>query len=574
VNCETFQDELVAHLRGELPPARAEAMEAHLEACPACRAERESVRDLFRVFRKETTVDPSPAFRETVLRSVRRETAVRPSSSRVARPRNLALAYVKERVRQAPILMTAIAVHAAALVLLAGVYLPVRLTQTKPILVEPGLPELPPMGQKQIDEITETAIPKDFGELHNPLGKLGPEPSDPPFPWPSDDEVDADPKSGGRVPPKPTVDPKDFGEKLIAGPARAEVLAWFGARLDETKKADARKALAMESTGPLIERGLRWLAKNQGEDGGFDPVPFGGQAHFKTAVSGLALLAFLGDGNSPTRGPHAKAVERAVAFLLDGQDSKSGRFGPDKGNYMYNHGIALLALCEAAGMAAADRSSRGQSLAAILPPARKGVAFLLAIQSEGGGWGYTSRDRQSDTSVTAWPVAALSTALRLNVVTPGKAGEVKKALERAARWFRSVTLGSGAVGYRKAGEYKTGPHSLTAISLYCRGLFHEAVAPPGEEILEKQRALVASRAPSAGESPDFYFWYYAAFGLVHTGDDGPPPFLATMADVLGGLQEADGGFPRRSQYGSRGGRIYTTAMALLALEVPYRYPVR
>ncbi|MHC4778276.1 MAG: anti-sigma factor family protein, partial [Planctomycetota bacterium] len=536
-DCESVREEIVAHLRGELDSEKSANVEAHANGCPACRAEIERISEFFVSIREATSMEPTPGFREGVLQVIRAERVHAPSSRRVARPSRLMTAFLRERIRNAPILMAAIAVHAAALLILAGIYLPVRIIHPGDAQIEPGLSGKV-LEPEQLVEAAETALPEEFGGLRDPFER---DPALPSFPWPPEKDLEVEKDPGPRPRPGHYPDPRDFGEKLVNGPTRAEVLAWFGTRFDAEKKAHAVRAMGAEGTGPMIARGLEWLARIQGENGGFDPVPFGGKSHFETGITGLALLAFLGDGNSLTRGQYRSNVERGIAYLMEIQDPETGRFGPSSGNYMYNHGIALQAVCEAAGMTAADRASRGRRLSVLLQAARRGVAYLLATQDDRGGWGYTTRDSESDTSVTAWPVANFKTALELGIVTAARTPEVEKALRRAAGWFRSVTLHSGAVGYRKKGSYKTGPHSLTAVSLYCSGLFDQDVLPPGDEILGRQMKLVTSKKATSGQTPDYYFWYYATFGLVHSGADSCRDFFSEVVGVLDGLQEKDGG---------------------------------
>jgi len=467
--------------------------------------------------------------------------------------------------------MAALLAHAAAILVLGAVYLPAQLSRHRPISVDPGF-RLEESTEKKIEDMTENSIPREFAELPNALKRpRGPEM---PFPWKEEGLIDG---TAGKQPvytPGPRIDPWDFNAPLSPKPSRADVLGWFGARLDETRKAETRKKLGVETAGAVLARGLAWLASVQSADGAFEPEPFGGAPHFETGITGLALLAFLGDGNTLTRGRFAGNVERAVAHLLDVQDHESGRFGPETGNYMYNHGIALLAMAEAYGLALTEPPSKRPDLGTLVAAVRKGVRYLLDTQSGSGGWGYSARDGNSDSSVTAWPVAALSTALRLKITPPDRSGEVKKALYRAARWFRHVTHCSGAVGYRKPGEYKTGPHSLTAVSLYCRGLFLEGVTPSGKGMLRKQIELVSRATPSKAEKADYYFWYYASFGLRHAGSSEFRGFYRDLTRVLNDRQKPEGDFTRHSEYGDYGGSMYTTSMALLALEAPYRYPVR
>ena len=130
---------------------------------------------------------------------------------------------------------------------------------------------------------------------------------------------------------------------------------------------------------------------------------------------------------------------------------------------------------------------------------------------------------------------------------------------------------SGAVGYREPGKYKTGPHSLTAVSLYCRGLFVGNVTPDWPGLYEKQLKMVGARLPSTSGKPDYYFWYYAANGLHHAAAPQARGFLEALTAACIALQQQDGSFRDVSEYGAYGGKVYTTAMALLALETPYRY---
>jgi hypothetical protein len=78
---------------------------------------------------------------------------------------------------------------------------------------------------------------------------------------------------------------------------------------------------------------------------------------------------------------------------------------------------------------------------------------------------------------------------------------------------------------------------------------------------------------------DAYLWYYASQALVHTG--GPEwrrwyaSLVATLepeqrtAGELSGSWDATGTIPDR--WGVYGGRVYVTALHLLALEVPWRH---
>ena len=61
----------------------------------------------------------------------------------------------------------------------------------------------------------------------------------------------------------------------------------------------------------------------------------------------VALLAFLGNGHTMTRGVHKEVVRRGIKWLASEQDRESGLFGEEIGHaFLYDHAIATLAMCE------------------------------------------------------------------------------------------------------------------------------------------------------------------------------------------------------------------------------------
>src|SRR5215213_6160111 len=64
---------------------------------------------------------------------------------------------------------------------------------------------------------------------------------------------------------------------------------------------------------PAIDKGLKFLATRQQEDGSFAASGYGRNA----AVVALAGMAWLAGGSTPGRGPYGDEVKRVSEYLLD-----------------------------------------------------------------------------------------------------------------------------------------------------------------------------------------------------------------------------------------------------------------
>ena len=85
------------------------------------------------------------------------------------------------------------------------------------------------------------------------------------------------------------------------------------------------------------------------------------------------------------------------------------------------------------------------------------------------------------------------------------------------------------------------------------------------------------KPPDAMEPPNFYAWYYGSLALMQLQDDAWRRWNKAVRDRLAATQHRGGALdgswdPSQSAWGGeRGGRIYTTALGTLTLEVYYRY---
>jgi hypothetical protein len=311
-----------------------------------------------------------------------------------------------------------------------------------------------------------------------------------------------------------------------------------------------------------VERGLHWLAAHQRADGGwhFDHT-FGqgcelcshpGNNGSKSAATGLALLAFLGAGNTHLKGPHAEVVRKGLTFLQ--QRIIDTQFGGDlqDGTSMYSQAIATLALCEAYAMSG-DRS--------LDRPARKTIEFIINAQDKrGGGWRYNP-GQVGDTSVTGWMLPALKSAQLSYIPVPNE------TWQGAWRFLDHVQEDSGSVyGYQGPNRKDA---TMTAVGLLCR--MYQGW-PRRSASIGRGVRLLSRRGPS---ETDLYYNYYAAQVLRHYGGEEWIDWNEKLREYLIRTQQREGHefgswyFPDR--HGDHGGRHYNTAMAVLTLEVYYRY---
>ena len=179
---------------------------------------------------------------------------------------------------------------------------------------------------------------------------------------------------------------------------------------------EAQPENRIKATQKSVEWALRWLARHQDPEGYWDcdgysaqcekgksPCPGKGQALNDVGVTGLAILAFLGSGNTPLVGPYKKNVRDGVKYLCDVQNSDDGCLTDKWGErYMYNHGIATLALTETYGLT---------NWAPIKKFAKRALEFIRTSKNPGKAWRYNLGEidpiDQNDISVTGWMIMCL-----------------------------------------------------------------------------------------------------------------------------------------------------------------------
>ncbi len=308
-----------------------------------------------------------------------------------------------------------------------------------------------------------------------------------------------------------------------------------------------------------VDAALHWLATHQEEEGGWDAQKYEGASSANVAVTGLALLAFMGGGHTIRKGDYRRNVLRGLESLIRRQN-KDGAVSLN----MYCHCIATVALCEAYGRARDERVGAA---------ARKAIAYIVKGVNPDGGWRYTANSGTSDMSVVGWGIQALKTA---------KLAQIKfdhTVYSQALSYVDSVTdrggarESTGAVGYTYTPQRRYGGSPpLTAAGMMVRQFSGMGVR---SHLLAKGAALTR-KLPPDWKRKDFYTWYYATYAMHNMGGEHRVWWNRRIRDVLLEHQSKEGDDagswdPKGARYGSSGGRVYTTAFGALCLEVYYRY---
>jgi hypothetical protein len=291
-------------------------------------------------------------------------------------------------------------------------------------------------------------------------------------------------------------------------------------------------------------------------------------------VTGLALLAFLGAGETSRHGHYRKTVHAGLTYLRKIQDAE-GCFGPRMAkNFTYNHAIGALAMAEAYALTGSPMLKRS---------AQDGIDFVHRCQNPYLAWRYGVRPGDNDTSVTGWMVMALKSA-RIAGLRVDQA-----AFDGAKAWIEKATEPEyGMVGYTARGTGPARPtdlmdrfpadrsRSLTAVGILTRIFCGEN--PEKSEPIRSGTAMVMQVLPVWDESSgaiDMYYWYYGTLAMFQVGGDAFEAWNKSMKSAIIDHQRKDGcekgSWDPIGPWGRDGGRVYSTALMTMCMEVYYRY---
>jgi hypothetical protein len=426
--------------------------------------------------------------------------------------------------------------------------------------VEESLPIEPPAEEvgKQLEQPIEEP-PEEMVEEPEPEPEPVPKPSPEPMPAPETEMAEAELSET----PDGTV---ATGPNVAEGATSSAV----DHRSEAGRKLMVEKFGGSAASESAVGFALDWLAARQRANGTWDFIDVGpcrnpGTVNNPIGGTAYALLPFLAAGQTHKDGQYRKSVLAGLEFLTSigvtapaGYDLRGvlNKSDDDKDpNYAYYvHGAATLALCEAYGMTK-DRKLK--------PYAEGAVKFLVNSQDpRGGGWRYNPQQPGS-TSATTIQVMALKAAEKAGIKVPDV------TWKGVTYYLDSVAVdGEGRYGYEI--EKKSYGISVTSMALLSRMYLGKTRE---DSDLRAGVALIDKRGPY----DNLYYNYFATQVMKNWGGAEWDRWNGRLRDDLIAWQGVEGHdkgswAPRdRDDYSKAGGRLLTTCLATLTLEVYYRY---
>lgn len=356
---------------------------------------------------------------------------------------------------------------------------------------------------------------------------------------------------------------------LMSEAMSSQMTQALSSRSSNMKKEMLERYGGSAASEQAVARALAWIAAHQLPNGawsfGHDRVcrgqcaEAGNFVNSYNAATAVALLPFLGAGQTHLDGQYKDTVKKGLAFLIKRMEITGGT--PPRGSWheangnMYSHGLAAICVCEAYAMTKDPDLEK---------PAQLALNYIAWAQDpSGGGWRY-SPQQPGDTSVVGWQLMALKSGLM------GGLTIYPETVRKAEFFLDSVQTNDGAYyGYDGPSPNPAGSASTTSIGLLCRMYLGW---PKDRKGIQEGVKFISGVGPS---KTNMYYNYYATQVLRQYGGAEWERWNEAMRNQLVETQEksghAAGSWFAGDEWGQQGGRLYVTAMSTMILEVYYRY---
>lgn len=362
-------------------------------------------------------------------------------------------------------------------------------------------------------------------------------------------------------------------DRSVLSSSSSSISTALNSRSTMTKSQMLQKFGGSAESEKSVALALKWIAAHQLKKGAKagawsfnhtlatpkeESTGQGDFADSTNAATALALLPFLGAGQTHLEGQYKATVKAGLASLISNMKVTTqsgvpmGSWHEARGN-MYSHALATITVCEAYAMTQDPD---------LLQPAQLALNYIVWFQDQsGGGWRYQPQ-QAGDTSVVGWCLMALKSGRMGNLSVPNG------TFVRANSFLDFVSTDNGAF-YGYTGPRPDRNPAQTSIGLLCRMYLGWPKDHPG---LKDGVAYMSSVGP---KMDDLYYTYYATQVMRHYGGDVWERWNGVTRDAVIKNQLKQGidagSWDPKGSHTRQGGRLYQTAMATMILEVYYRH---
>ncbi len=340
------------------------------------------------------------------------------------------------------------------------------------------------------------------------------------------------------------------------------------APLGGSSSASARDGLVPRTEGPKvvspaversIDRGIRYLLGVRDGSGVWRNRSRPRRGRYPCANTALVGLVLLANGSTPTRGPHAKVLSEITEYLVSSSQSNGLITDSDtrEERTMYSHAFGMTFLSTVYGQE--GRPDRRRRIERTL---ERGVRLLERSQTPEGGWGYVPNHYEDEGTLVVTELTGLRACRDVGLHVQ------RGMIDRGVQYIRDSTRSDGRVMYRvRSNRFRAGVTCAAVVALWHAGQYDSLEMRAIRSFVENNIAPDTGHIWS-NENHGEYIEYYLAQAIWLRGGPRWERHYRDISRYLTAVQNSDGSFygDDTSDYGV----IYSTAIALLILQIPYQ----
>ena len=343
-------------------------------------------------------------------------------------------------------------------------------------------------------------------------------------------------------------DDSDLNEYLdvVPHPTTLKLTGLYGGRNNNGKAGKVKEGGGTKKGQNAVYKALKWLQKVQLDNGSWEDDP---------AHSGLALLCFLAYGATPLDQEFGETVKKSMQWLCNNlpEDRCWDR--------AYSHGIATYAISEAYGMT---------KIPFLKNAMERGIKIIIDGQQECGGYDYNyKKGNRWDVSVSGWQFQALKAAYVSGSSNP----KLYQTMKKSREFLKKHAYGNKEFAYSNG---KFNHKNMTGIGVVSLQLLGD---PSCKEVSESIETIIDKRLNGyvwEEARKNLYGWYYdtqAVFQYKVINNEYWKKWQRIFEKELVRNQHKEGYWKVDgiNYYQNLKGKIFSTTLCCLQLEVYYRY---